>query len=118
MEILLSWLILTIAVWLTAWILPGFTVRGITGAIIVAAIFGVLNWALGWLLYVIIGIGTLGLGFLLAFVTRWFVDAILLKVTDAVSTRLSIRSFGMALVGALIMSALGTAGEFVVHRIV
>ena len=114
MEILLSWFVLAFAVWLTAILLPGFEVRGFGGALVVAAVFGVLNWLLGWLIFVVIGIGTLGLGFLLAFVTRWLVTAILLKVTDALLTTLTIRSFGVAFVGGLIMSALGTLGEWAV----
>jgi len=60
----------------------------------------------------------LGLGFLLAFLTRWLVNDILLKVTDAVSKSLTIRSFGMALVGALRMSLHGTLGEAAVRAIV
>jgi putative membrane protein len=115
MELLLSWLVLTLAVWLTAVLLPGFEVSSFGGAVIVAAIFGILNWALGWLFFVVIGIGTLGLGFLLAFLTRWLVNAILLKITDAVSKSLHIRSFSTALVGALLMSLFGTIGEWVVR---
>jgi putative membrane protein len=115
MELLLSWLVLSFAFWLTAVILPGFEVRGVGGAIVVAAIFGALNWLLGFLLFVVIGLGTLGLGFLLAFITRWIVMAILLKLTDAVTDRLTIRSFGVAFLAALLMSAFGALGEYVVR---
>jgi putative membrane protein len=114
MEILLSWLVLSIAIYLTAVILPGFEVRGFGGAIVVAAIFGLLNWLVGWLIFVVIGVATLGIGFLLAFLTRWFVMAILLKLTDAFSKRLTIRSFGVALLAALLMSLFGTIGEYLV----
>jgi putative membrane protein len=108
---LLSWLILSLAVWLTARFLPGFRVQGFGDAVIVAAIFGLLNLFLGWLFFGIIGIATLGIGFLLAFLTRWIVNAILLKLTDALTSRLSIRDFGVALVASLLMSGLGTLGE-------
>lgn len=118
MSIVLSWLVLSVAVWLTAKILPGFEVRSFGSAIGVAAIFGLLNWAVGWFLFLVIGVGTLGLGFLLAFVTRWFVNAILLKVTDAVSDSLKIKSFATALVGGLLMSGLGTAGQWLIHGMV
>src|SRR5690606_4450664 len=40
MGILLSWLILTLAVWVTAMVLPGIHVKSFGSAIIVAAIFG------------------------------------------------------------------------------
>ena len=113
MGILASWLILSVSVWFTAAILPGFEVRGFWGAIKVAAIFGLLNWFIGWLFFAIIAVGTLGIGLLLAFVTRWLVAAILLKITDAFSSSLSIVSFGRAFLAAMIMSALGTAGEYV-----
>jgi putative membrane protein len=114
MGILLSWLVLSFAIYVTALILPGFEVRGIGGAVIVAAVFGVLNWALGFVIFVILGFATLGIGFLLAFITRWIVNAILLKVTDAFSTNLKIKSFGTALLAALLMSAIGTLGEYLV----
>jgi len=116
MHLLISWLLLSVAVWITGLILPGFRVRGFFGAVVVAAIFGLLNLFLGWLLFVLIGIGTLGLGFLFAFITRWIVDAILLKITDAFTERLEIRSFGWALAAALIMSLVGTVGEYALQN--
>ncbi len=62
-DILISWLILSGAFYLTAQILPGFELRGGgRGALLVAAIFGVINWLIGWLLFVVIGIASLGLG--------------------------------------------------------
>lgn len=113
MNLLVSWLILSVAVWITAKVLPGFEVRGAWGAVKVAALFGFLNWLLGWVIFVIIGIGTLGIGFLLAFLTRWITTAIVLKITDALSSSLRIASFGRAFIGGLLISALGTAGEYV-----
>ena len=115
MNVLVTWLVLAAAVWITGAVLPGVRVRGFVGALVTAAIFGLMNWAIGWLLFVLIGVGTLGLGFLLAFVTRWLVDAILLKLTAALTTRLEVRSFAWALVAALVMSGVGTALEYVVR---
>ncbi|MBN1961924.1 MAG: phage holin family protein [Deltaproteobacteria bacterium] len=116
MSILISWLLLSVSVWITSRILPGFQVRNFGSAIVVAAIFGLLNWLLGWLFFVAIGLGTLGIGFLLAFITRWIVNAIMLKITDLITDRLEIRSFSWALAAALIMSLLGTVGEYVVSH--
>jgi putative membrane protein len=112
MRMLLSWLVLTISVWVTAGILPGFRVNGFGGAIRAAAIFGILNWLLGRFIFVVLGIATLGIGFLLAFLTRWFVMALLLKFTDALSSSFKIKSFGTAIVGALLMSGIGTLAEY------
>ena len=65
-DILLSWLILSVAFYVTAALLPGFELRGgARGAALVAALFGVVNWLIGWLLFVILGVVSLGLGFLL-----------------------------------------------------
>ena len=49
MNLILSWAILSFAVWLTAEVLPGFHVKSFGSAILVAALFGVLNFFLGWL---------------------------------------------------------------------
>jgi putative membrane protein len=117
MGLLLSWLILSVAVWLTAVVLPGFHVRSFGSAIAVAAIFGILNFFLGWLFFAVFTIATLGLAWLFAFITRWIINAILLVITDKVTDGLTIDGFGWALGGALMMSVLGTLGEFVVRTL-
>jgi putative membrane protein len=115
LSLLISWLVLSAAFWLTAELLPGFEVKGgARGAALVAAVFGIINWLIGWLLFVLLGIASLGIGFLLAFLTRWLVNAILLKATDALTDRLNIKSFGTALVGALLISLFGTLGQWLV----
>ncbi|MFO7305701.1 MAG: phage holin family protein [Gammaproteobacteria bacterium] len=117
MELLLSWLILSFAVWITDAVLPGFHLKSAKSAILVAAIFGVLNFLLGWLLFAVFTVLTLGLAWLLAFVTRWIINAILLVITDKLTDHLKIDSFGWALGGALVMSAVGTLGEWIVRQI-
>ena len=112
MHMLLAWLVLSISVWVTAGILPGFRVNGFGGAIRAAAIFGILNWLLGQFIFVVLGIATLGIGFLLAFLTRWFVMALLLKFADALSSSFKIKNFGTAIVGALLISGIGTVAEY------
>jgi putative membrane protein len=85
--------------------------------VVVAAIFGILNFLLGWLLFAVLVVGTLGLGLLLSFLLHWVVNAILLKITDAFTSRLDIRSFGTALIAALVMSLLGRAGLYVADKV-
>lgn len=116
MGMILSWLVLSLAVWVASGVLPGFKVKGKTGVFLVAALLGLLNWALGMVFFVLIGIGTLGIGFLFAFVTRWAVDAILLKIVDALTEQLEIKGFRWALGGALVISGVGTLAEFVLRR--
>jgi putative membrane protein len=117
MGLLISWLIYSLAVWLTAVILPGFHVRSIGSAFLVAAIFGVLNFLLGWLFFAVFAIATLGIAILLSFITRWIINAIMLKITDAMTDALKIDNFGWALGGALLMSLLGSVGEFLVRGV-
>ena len=118
MRLILSWLILSLAVWVTAAILPGFHIKGVKSAIIVAAIFGVLNFLLGWLLFGVFTVATLGIAWLLAFITRWIINAILLVLTDKLTDHLKIDGFRWALGGALVMSLVGTLGEWVVRRVI
>jgi putative membrane protein len=117
MELLLSWLILSFAVWVTAAVLPGFHVRSFGSALLVAAIFGILNFLLGWLLFAVFTVATLGIAWLLAFITRWIINAILLVLTDKLTDHLTIDSFGWALGGALMMSVIGTLGEWIIRSI-
>ena len=115
MGLILSWLIMSVAVWATAAVLPGFHVRDFKGAVIVAALFGVLNFLLGWVLFVVFTVATLGLAWLLAFITRWIINALLLMLTDRISDHLKIDSFGWALGGALVISAIAAVLQFVVR---
>lgn len=117
LEFLLSWLVLSFAVWATAAILPGMRIKSFGSAILVAALFGVLNLLLGWLFFFVFAIGTLGIAVLLAFITRWIINAIILKITDALSDSLEIDGFGWALAAAALMSLIGSAGEWVVKGI-
>jgi putative membrane protein len=103
-SLLLSWLILSIAFWITAMILPGFKIRSFGGAIIVAAIFGIINALLGWLFFGVLTIATLGIAYLLSFITRWFINAIFLSMTSAFSKHLQIKNFGWSLLGSLSIS--------------
>jgi putative membrane protein len=112
MNLLLSWLILSVAVWLTAVILPGFEVRGFKGAVIVAAIYGLLSVLLGKLLFFVIGVATLGIGFVLAFVTKWVVFTLLVKLTDALSESLTVKSWQTAGLAALLMTGIGEVGRW------
>ena len=117
MRLILSWLILSLAVWLTSTVLPGFHVKNPKSALLVAAIFGVLNFLLSWLLFAIFTVATLGIAWLLAFITRWIINAILLVITDKLTDHLKIDSFGWALGGALVMSLFGTLGEWIVRSV-
>jgi len=115
MDLLVSWLVLSLGLWLTALVVPGFEVKGVKGALVVGAVFGLLHFFVGWLLFVVIGLGTLFLGFIFAFVTWWLVSAILLKVTDAFTESLRIDSFKTALLASFVLSILSVVREYVMR---
>ena len=111
MSLVAVWAAYAAAFYVTSLVLPGFRVKGIWGAIIASALFGTLNFLLGSLLYVVIGVATLGIGFLLGFLTRWIVTALVLKLADAFSSRLEIKGFGTAVIAGLLISLMGSAAE-------
>jgi putative membrane protein len=116
MNLLLSWLILAVSVWITAALLPGVKLKSFGSAFVVAAIFGVLNLLLGWLFFTVFAVATLGIALLLAFITRWIIDAILLYFTAKLTDSLEIDGFKWALIAALVMSVLGTIGQWMLVR--
>jgi putative membrane protein len=116
MNLLLSWFILAVSVWLAAALLPGVKLKSFFSAFWVAAVFGLLNLLLGWLFFTLFTIATLGIAFLLAFITRWIIDAILLYITAAATDALEIDGFKWALIASLVMSVMGTLGQWLLVR--
>ncbi|MBX3247281.1 MAG: phage holin family protein [Myxococcales bacterium] len=114
-QLLLGWLIVAVAVLITGAVLPGVQVRGFGGALITSALLGLLHVLIGWVLFVLLGLATLGLGFLLAFITKLFVTAILLRIVAAITDSFHVRSWGSAFLAALLISVLGSVGELVLR---
>lgn len=117
MSVVWSLLILICSVWVAAALLPGIKVRSFGDTIVVSIIFGVVNFILGWLLFAVIGLATLGLGFLFSFLTRLVVSALMLMLTDALTDRLTVRSFWWALAGALVIALTSAVAERVLHMV-
>jgi putative membrane protein len=113
MGILLSWLVLSIAFWVTAQLLPGFQIQGFKGAVLAAALFGLLNALIGWLLAGVAIVATFGVAWLFPFLARWIASSILLKIVDGFTDKLTIKNLGTAFVAGLIISTIGSIGEHV-----
>lgn len=114
MGILVSWVVTTLSLFVASRVLDGMKLKGgVVSHLFVAALFGILNVFLGQLIYLAIGLGTLGLGFLLAFVTRLVATAIVLKVVGALTSRLSVKDFKTAFLAALLMSLTATVAEII-----
>ncbi|HVJ15195.1 MAG TPA: phage holin family protein [Polyangiaceae bacterium] len=108
MGLLISWLTVAAGLWIADKLIPDFEVTGDWKSYaIVSAILGLLQFFLGWLLFLVLGVVSLGLGFLFAFVTRLIVSAIVLRIADALSSRLTIRGFVPAVLGAVVLAVTG-----------
>ncbi len=118
MGMLLSFVVLLVSLFVAERLLDGMEIKGGLGSYaLVGLIFGVLNAILGPALYVAIGIGTLGIGFLLAFITRLVATAIVLKIVSALSERLKVRDFSTAFLAALLMSVTTGICEIIVDKL-
>ena len=113
-EFFAGWLILSAAIWGTAAILPGVRVDNFGTAVAVAAVFSLLNFLFGWIAFVLIGVVTLGIGFILFFITQWIVNGLMLAATNALVDRFHVDSFGWALIAALMISAFAALGQWIV----
>jgi putative membrane protein len=111
-RILLTWLIVAVALAVTAWIFSGIEINGGFGSLlIVALVFGLVNALLGpiaRLLTFPLIILTLGL-------FAWVINALLLLLTDWISDRLEVDGFWTALWGALVISIVTSVLDFVLR---
>ncbi len=111
-HMLVNWVITGFAVLVASWIIPGVRINGFATALGVAAVFGILNALFGWLLLVVFGVATLGIGFLLAGITRWVVNTILLQVTDWLVGGFSISSWFSAGLASLVISLVSAGAHY------
>lgn len=117
MSLLVSFGVLVVSLFVAARILDGMEVKGGLGNyVVVALLFGVTNTFLGPALYHAIGIGTLGVGYVLGFASRLAATAIVLKLVDAFTDRLRVKDFKTAFLAALLMSVTTSACEVLIDR--
>jgi putative membrane protein len=91
---------LTVTVLALSRILPGVRIKGITTALLVAVVFSVLNFVLGWLIQAALFIpAVLTLGILFLFIP-FIVNVILLWLTDKL-----LKGFEVETAGGLLLSA-------------
>lgn len=100
MSILFAWIIITIAILLAAYLIPGIKVDSLGAAIIGAAILGLLNALIKPILIILtfpITLLTLGL-----FI--FVINALLFWLAGSTIRGFSVRSFGSALLGSLVVT--------------
>ena len=110
MRLLINWLITTVAILITAYLLPGVTVRSFVAAVVTALVLGLINAIIRPILIVLtlpLTIVTLGL-----FI--FILNALLVLLTSAIVPGFDVRNFWWALLFSLVFSVV----SFILHRIV
>ena len=112
-RLLVSWLVLAVAIAITAWLLPGVTIHGGIGSVLwIAVIFALVNALLGPILKLLAApaiILTLGLFALV-------INALLFQITAWISDSLDVDGFLTAVFAAIIVSVIDTILEVVFLR--
>ena len=114
-SLLVRWAVVAIAFWITAAILDGMKLSGgITGALWVALLFGIVNAVIGTVLRIL----TLPLTVITLGLFSIIVNAFLLVIVDAITGDLTIDSFfWTAILAALILSFVGVLIDVVIRAI-
>src|SRR5687767_1302015 len=108
MSLLVGWASATLGLWLASKVLSGVRLQSFIDAVWAGALLGVLQWALTWPLFIVLGLSTFGIGFLLWFITRWIASALIILLASAISSRLEVRGFWSALLTSFIVAAAGS----------
>jgi len=112
-SLLVGWLTATLGLWVAARVLDDVRLASFGDAVWAGALLGVLQWALTGPIFVLLGIGTLGIGFLLWFITRWIAAALVIMLTSRLSSRFDVRGFFPALITAFIVALTGSVVRWV-----
>lgn len=100
MNLFIRWLLSAVALMIVAYLVPGFHVRGFFSALIAAAVIGLVNATLGFLVKVVtfpLTIITLGL-FLIV------VNALMLRIAAMFVPGFNVSGWWPALIGAVLLS--------------
>ena len=100
MNLLLNWLLSTVALLLVTWIVPGFEISSFWSALLAAVVIGIINATIGFILKILtfpLTIVTIGL--------FWFViNALMLKLAAGLVPGFRINGFLPAFLGAIVLS--------------
>jgi len=110
-DLLINWLVATLAIVITAYILPGVVVAGFFAALVTALVLGIINAFFRPLLILLtlpINILTLGL---LTFV----INAGLVMLTDLIVPGFEVRNFWWALLFSLVLALVNAGFHMMSH---
>ena len=111
-QLLVEWVVLTIAFLAAAAIVPGFEIRNAKSGFWIAALFALLNVFIAPLLTLVFGAITLGLACLLPGLLRFLITVIVIKAVDAVSDKLNVRGWFPAALAAIVLSVVAALLEY------
>lgn len=104
---LLHFVGISVAVFLLSRLLPGMRIRDFKTAFAVAAVYGLVNWGLKFLVFKVLFFISWPLLLLTLGLFALVVNAVALKITDAILDDFELAGWGTALLGALGISAAG-----------
>jgi len=116
LSLLVGWLSCALGLWVASHIVRGVSLTSSADALWAGALLGVLQWLLTGPFFFLIGLGTLGIGFLLSFITVWIASALVILLTAALSSRLQVHGFLAALSTAFLVSIAGSALRWLATR--
>jgi putative membrane protein len=109
MWILINWFITTVAIIITAYLLPGVAVRGLGAAVVTALVLGLINAFIRPILIVL----TLPLNILTLGLFTFVLNALLVLLTSSIVPGFYVRSFWWALLFSLVFSIV----SFLLHHV-
>lgn len=110
MSLLISWLISTLAVIITAYLLQGVHIDSFTTALIVALVLGIINATLKPLLILL----TLPINILSLGLFTFIINALLIILTSIIIPGFKVDNFWWALVFSLVLAVV----NWVIHKII
>ena len=112
MEFIVNLLVSAGVLMVMAYIMPQVTVKSFTTALGVALLVGILNATIGWILSGIFNLFTL---FLIGFIVKLIVSALMIKLADKLMSNFSVAGFWPALVIAIALAAASTLVDRVMN---
>ena len=100
MELIITWILSALALFITSKIVDGFEIKDFKSSMIASVIVGLLNMTLRWVLIVL----TLPLNILTLGLFTFVVNAIILKVAAKLMDTFSIKGWAPAIIGAVVLA--------------
>lgn len=110
--LIVSWALSAAALLFSSRVFKGVQLKGdFLDALWIAAVYAVLSFFLSWFIFGLLGVVTLGLGFVFHFVTQLVTAAIVVKVTAGLSSRFDVTGFVPALGTAILLALASEAAS-------